>query len=446
MTDNLLWQTKLAARIHDPAEKALVLLRDPAGHENGTSKALKRLLAIGSEPLTRNASDTIDPDNDEVLARVIFKRGLKSAIYKHVQRADWWAAAADRPHWPMQEITVQTKTGEVKTIKVADGAQVRWTNKPVLIHPLTGAQFDLARFGGLSDTDFHDIKERSFEHFSGLLQTLGIQNTDGASEDHLRKALLAFWRFGPELDETKDNGQLGALWKLLPADTRVPDHSIWDHLDLTSAFAGAFAADPDGEAALLALSIGPVQPFIAAARSTSDLWAGSHLLARLAWEAMRPVCEAYGPDAILFPRLRGVPQVDLWLRDQMNLPGSLFEKCEWARSATDSNPLFSAALPNRFVAVVPRSQARALAEKVPATVRAWLQTLGKQVVDELLDAVREEKSESLPCYEQMRQQLATLPAEVVMAQIKAVLHGKLLQMGGDATTGRGLVVASVVEA
>ena len=40
MTDNpALWQTKLAARLHDPAEKALVLLRDPEGHENGTSLA-----------------------------------------------------------------------------------------------------------------------------------------------------------------------------------------------------------------------------------------------------------------------------------------------------------------------------------------------------------------------------------------------------------------------
>lgn len=39
----------------------------------------------------------------------------------------------------------------------------------------------------------------------------------------------------------------------------------------------------------------------------------------------------------------------------------------------------------------------------------------------------------------------TLPAEVVMSQIKSVLHGRLLQLGGDATTGRGLVVASVVE-
>lgn len=35
------------------------------------------------------------------------------------------------------------------------------------------------------------------------------------------------------------------------------------------------------------------------------------------------------------------------------------------------------------------------------------------------------------------------PAEIVMDQIKAVIDGKLLQIGGDVTTGRGLVVARV---
>lgn len=37
-------------------------------------------------------------------------------------------------------------------------------------------------------------------------------------------------------------------------------------------------------------------------------------------------------------------------------------------------------------------------------------------------------------------------AVVVMGKIKAVIHSQLLQIGGDATTGRGLVVANVVEA
>ena len=400
--DTALWHTKLAARLHDPAEKALVLLRDPAGHENGTSRALTRLLGlhdIGTQPL--------DPDNDEALVRTVFKKGIPAAIYRHVQRADWWAAAADRPQWPMEEITVTTKKGEEKTFKVAPWAQVRWTNTPTLIHPLTGDTLDLGKHGGLKDTDFHDIKQRSFDHHAALLTTLEHQ-FPGQPLDG-KKALLALWRFAPELNETLDNGKLGELWKLLPADTRVPDHSIWDHLDLTSAFAGAFAADPQGEIALLTLSIGPVQPFIAAARKMEDLWAGSHLLARLSWEAMRVVAEQLGPDAILFPRLRGVPQVDLWLRDACGLPADLFKDCDWMQGSTDSNPLFAAALPNRFVAVVPASQAKALAEAVQTQVQQWLQNLGQEVLARLLDEVGVANSPDLPCHAQMRAQLGGFP-------------------------------------
>jgi CRISPR-associated protein Cmr2 len=396
MTDNTLWQNKLAARLHDPAEKALVLLRDPAGHENGNSLALARLAGLTNLP------EAIDPDNDQALVHTVFKKALNRQVYKRVQKADWWAAAADWPQWPMEEMT--SPTG--KTFAIAKGAQVRWTNSPVLIHPLTGEQFDLGQHGGLSDTDFRDIKERAFNHFSDLLIALGAK--DEASYDW-RKLLLAFWRFGPELNEENDNGKLGELWKLLPADTRIPDHSIWDHLDLTSAFAGAFAADPNGEAALLTISLGPVQGFIAAARSTSDLWAGSHLLSRLSWEAMRPVCEQLGPDAILFPRLRGIPQVDIWLRDDMGLPDGLFANCDWNKGSTDANPLFSAALPNRFVAVVPASQARALADTVMQTVRHWLRQQGDKVVQELLDVAGYDLEATLTPYEQMQKQLAGFP-------------------------------------
>ncbi len=402
MNNDQLWQTKLAARLHDPAEKALVLLRDPEGHENGTSRALKRLLGFDQLP-----AENVDPDNDEVLARVLFKKGVPTQMYRHVQRADWWAAAADRPQFPMQEITVTTKKGEEKTLAVAEGTQVRWTKAPVLIHPLTGESCDL---GSLADTETEAIKQRSFEHFSELLAKLGAKDTENPD---WRKILLTFWRFGPQLAvtgaDTDDFHKLGALWELLPADTRIPDHSIWDHLDLTSAFAGAFAADPQGEAALLALSIGPVQGFIAAARSTSDLWAGSHLLSRLAWEAMRPVCEALGPDAILFPRLRGVPQVDLWLRDDMGLPDALFERCDWMQGATDANPLFSAALPNRFVAVVPASQAKAIAEQVTQAVRGWLLELGNEVVMRLLHEAGYDKETTTTPYAQMKEQLAGFP-------------------------------------
>ncbi len=397
MTNNPLWHTKLAARIHDPAEKALVLMRDPAGHENGTSLALSRLMGL------KNYAEQDDLSDTKTLQALLFKASLPKGMYKTLQRADWWAAAADRPQWPMQEIDVTTKKGKDITLQVAPGSQVRFSSQPVLIHPLTGEQINL---GQLKDTEVADIKDRSFDHHMDLLKALGIK---GDEAHDMRRTLLTLWRFAPELNETTDNGKLGVLWHQLPADTRVPDHSIWDHLDLTSAFAGAFAADPKGEAALLTVSLGPVQSFIAAARSTSDLWAGSHLLSRLAWECMRPLCETLGPDAILFPRLRGIPQVDLWLRDQMDLPKELFKDCEWQKGATDANPLFSAALPNRFVAVVPASQAKDIAKKCEQAVREWLQTTGQHVVNLLLEAANLKTETDQHCHKQMREQLAGFP-------------------------------------
>ena len=404
MTKDVIWQTKLAARVHDSAESALVLLRDPAGHDGGTSRALARLSG-----LAEITGDSIAPDGDQSLSGVVFEKGLPLALYRQVQRADWWAASADRPHWPMQEQALPT--GQAPA--VADWAQVRWAEDPVLIHPLTGAQY--TRLSGLSETDIAGIQRRSVEHFSHLLAAIGAQDEPGRD---WRRALLAFWRFGPEAVESEDFGKLGELWGLLPADTRIPDHSVWDHLDLASAFAGAFAGDAEsgGDAgpALLAVSIGPVQGFIAAARKTDDLWAGSHLLARLAWEAMKPIAEALGPDAILFPRLRGIPQVDLWLRDEIGLPGELFAHCEWTRGGTDSNPLFSAALPNRFVALVPAGQARALADEVTRRVRDWLLGLGERVVDRLLQAARlvpkgAPRDDSVHAYTQVREQLEGFP-------------------------------------
>ena len=398
-TKDDLWQTKLHARLHDPAEKALVLLRDPEGHEGGTCRSLARLL--GWE--TSETSTHVDPDNAQVLHCTVFKNGLPRKTYETVKRADWWAAAADRPQWPMERLELAPREGKPIAIRVTKGAQVRWTKSPVLIHPLTGAMLDMSRFGGLKDTELEDLKSRSFAHFERL-----VQKTVDGEVDWFR-TLFAMWRFGPELREDAGNGSLGALWPLLPADTRVPDHSIWDHLDLTSAFAGAFADDPKGEVALLTLAIGPVQSFIAAARSSSDLWAGSHLLARLAWEAMKPVCEALGPDAILFPRLRGVPQVDAWLREDLELPAELFADALWTQKSTDANPLFAAALPNRFVALVPASRARALAQEVERAVRGWLQTMGKTVVERLLEAADLPVDDSSYAYRQMRRQLEGFP-------------------------------------
>ncbi|MDG4554097.1 MAG: type III-B CRISPR-associated protein Cas10/Cmr2 [Candidatus Competibacter sp.] len=362
MTD-FLWQAKLAAWIHDPAEKALVLLRDPAGHEGGTARALRQLIF---------QSDHLPDD------------GLR----EYVKQADRWAAAADRPQWPQD--------GQ----RFAAWTQVKFHEKPVLIHPLSGESYNL---GTLKDITLEDIKKTSLEHFKSF-----IVRGNGGGIDAQRTA-LAFWRFGPELDEQHDTAKLGQLWGLLPADTRVPDHTIWNHLDLTSAFASAVALDPEHNPALLAMSFGPVQDFIAQARTTSDLWAGSHLLSRLAWEGLKVICAQLGPDAVIFPQLRGVPQVDLWLLKEMGLPEHYFGGADWLNQQTDANPLFAAALPNKLVAIVPAMLGAKLARQVTDTVRAWVKKQAEAALKELLKTAPMTDAPDLYAHAQIAAQLEHFP-------------------------------------
>jgi len=352
--DERFWKIKLDARLHDPIEKPLILMRTAAGHEGGTTRELRQELELTQ---------------------------LDSAARKAVKMADHWASAMDRAAFPNRN---------------ADGRyprwqQVRFDERPVIIHPLTGAEFNL---GKLTDIEPTHAAKLALDHFRLLIHP-----------NDTKRTALAFWRFGPEIDEK----EIRNLWSLLPADTRLPDHTIFDHLDLTSALAGAFALDADDGPALLAISLGPVQDFIAAARSTSDLWAGSHLLARLSWEAMRVICDELGPEAILFPRLRGIPQVDWWLWRDCGLNDELFRDADWRDKATDSNPLFTAALPNRFTALVPANRARELAERVTDHVRAFALEKTETAWRKILEVVGEEDDVEMPAYAQIQEQLADFP-------------------------------------
>jgi CRISPR-associated protein Cmr2 len=125
---------------------------------------------------------------------------------------------------------------------------------------------------------------------------------------------------------------------------------------------------------------------------------------------MRVVCEECGPDAILFPRLRGVPQADLWLRDECGLAEDLFEDCAWTRKGTDANPLFAAALPNRFTAIVPASKVRGIGEKITRAVQEWVVEKADAGFKLLLAEAGDIKDDpSLPAYAQIREQLAGFP-------------------------------------
>jgi len=331
---------KLAAWLHDPAEKQLVLLRDPVGHEGGSVVEVGKALGLATRPAMRKKDGQwLEMDYDKLQQD------------KSVHTADCLAAAADRPNWPRAEDSAMYPKFEA----------VKFTREAELIHPLSGERLKLAALD--LSIGIEQIKSVSQDHFTGLIQD---------NDADLRKTFLAFWRFGPEAG--RQASDLGVLWPMLPADSRTPDHSIWSHVDTVSAIHTALMGDADGpdQPALLVMSFGPVQGFIGQARSTSDLWAGSHLLSSLVFEAMKPIISDLGPDVVVFPALRGVPVVDQWL---METGGDAFSQLfedidsELLSDNTDTNPLFAASLPNKFMAIVPARQAAALAERAIAAIR-----------------------------------------------------------------------------
>jgi len=142
--------------------------------------------------------------------------------------------------------------------------------------------------------------------------------------------------------------------QFLPADTRVPNHSIVDHLDITAALKPAVTSNEGLNASLISVSIGPVQELIAQARKTADLWAGSYLLSYLIYQAIEYVGLNYGFDAIIYPYMRGIPFVRETLMNEVGISDS---DLSYPLPDTTSRV---AALPNLFVAIVPSGDAESV--------------------------------------------------------------------------------------
>lgn len=305
------WKQKVIQFFHDPPGKPFAFYPGSGGHKALAQELFARFYAAAAErPEHRYASPW----------------------------PDIAAAGADRP-------LLKAPRGEVS-------AQFGWPGQPLITHPLCRARLDLRRTGqdqlatrAIREAMQYDQLEE-IEHLQDPLADW--QDAAGLERDFVR-----LWRRYREALLSGSNLGDDLLWKEMPADGRSPDHSIWDHLRVTTSLAflpsgKAARANPEHPRApwLLRFSLHPVQRFIREARTSRDLWVGSFLLADLAWHAMRPIVERYGHDCILYPDLCGNPHVDNWLarhgEDPQVLPPA-------ARDAAT----YAALLPDNFTAVVP---------------------------------------------------------------------------------------------
>lgn len=301
MPDARYWETKIRNYLHDPPFKALSIQR----HEELTGPLLEAF-RLGTSP-------------DE----------------SHV--ADWYAASADRAVLPNYQ--------QGGAVNVADGG---------IMHPLGGEHLEA---GSLAHVDAESLAERVSDI---IRQDLGTLRLGQSAEAAQRKFLYLHFVLRQRL--AKEESSLGGWWYRLPADTRMPDHSIWQHCALTSALASC--KEPKGgiEGSLLVWGIAPVQDYIEKARKARDLWTGSVILSYLAFSGLRWVMDNLGPDHVLYPSLVDQPLVGQHLKLGCGFPE------DWLETGSLQCPSF----PNKAVVLVPIGKEGAMAKQMEeAVTAAW---------------------------------------------------------------------------
>ena len=308
------WRAKVAALLHASPGRAAALV------ESSTT---------GREELVRRLHESIGLSDEHV-----------ATLRDRLAAADRLASGVDLPP--------PASNGE---------ASKPFHSSPEVVHPLS-----LARSGellrGLTQDEWAEEQQALVDELVRIRDASGAAGTGAAD---WRRRHLATWRLLRERLRERDGGKAGPLWDVIPADARTPDHTTWDHGSLVSALTGAGATP-----GLFLLAISPVQDFIAAARKTQDLWAGSWILSWLAWRAMLPIVERLGPDAIVLPSLWGQPLVDHWLLRECEIAGV---------RPPEAALLAQASLPNRFLAIVPQADAAALGAECAQAFRGALHDL-----------------------------------------------------------------------
>ena len=294
---SVFWQAKIWGLLHDPQLKSLYRHKNQEG--------------IWQEVLRELGNDS------------------PGELQKQIKLADFIAAASDRPAWDQEKYrgSVDYQATGLSIKHLLSGAPQRLKIETI-------SSTDPERDSTLKQAEAKIIHEELFPLLEGL-----------SDEEKVQKAFWWLWRCLPEEVAQKYGDKVA----LLPADTRLPDCSVWSHNSIVAALAGCLSeqlTNSKSRPYLVIYSFTPVQDLISASRKMQDLWAGSWLLhylsAKVCWKW---ACE-YGPDTLIYPSLYAQPLIDKWLNER------------WVDLGIEPPPaqkLLTAGFPNVLVAVLPES-------------------------------------------------------------------------------------------
>jgi CRISPR-associated protein Cmr2 len=369
------WQAKIWGLLHDPALKAL--------HNNsGRGKE-------GAWESLQCMNGWVSPKDKSALKTEQFSRKWLN----HVGLCDLISSASDRAAVGRLSTNIDYNSdgiqirhllsGEPQTLKLGQWHDYLMNLGSDRADWLT----DSARVKWLTDIE------------ASLIPDFIKQETDP------RKVYWWLWRCYPEalskaLD--RDNNTLNEpRLPLLPAETRLPDGSLWSHATMTSALAGSLAGYHKDAASypkkrqqfiesrpyVATFSFTPVQELIKASRKMRDFWAGSWLLHYLSAKVCWDIAWKYGPDTLLYPCLYEQPLIDLWLLEKYP------DFYQWINPPEDNRRLLTAGFPNVLVMILPdngtgsntsfKNPVKAAMQQAEQSLTQEWQRLGNLVLQEL---------------------------------------------------------------
>jgi CRISPR-associated protein Cmr2 len=207
--------------------------------------------------------------------------------------------------------------------------QVMFGENPEFVHPLSGNKFkkDL----NLDKNIFKKAVDEAIENISKINFNNNVEK------------FLYIYSYLKDDVKSHTPEQYKKYWDIAPADTRLPTHTIFDHLKTTSSLDTEIIQDTFiNNSMIFIFSLGPVQEFISKARKTQDLYWGSFILSYLTWIAIEEIIKEFGPDSIIFPELTKQPLYNWWLKE--NYPHL---------SKNSKVSVKIPTIPNRFFAILP---------------------------------------------------------------------------------------------
>lgn len=322
---HLYWQSKIFALLHDPVFKPF--------YTDKSQESLWRELDV--------MADWQELPTD-------------GKLLTYIKNADYISAASDR--------------GAIASIKIP----VNYSSEGLEIsHLLSGAKQRLP----IDDIESIAGKDRELVKREKELFPEAIKR-----ETNPKKVFWWLWRCLPTA-ACKAFNDTSLL--LMPADTRIPDTSLWSHTSMTAALAGASIgyqttiAEFDAIAEkdlwykykshpyLVSFSFAPVQDLIKSSRKMRDFWAGSWILHYLSAKITWKLAKKYGADSLLYPSLFHQPLIDSWLLEEYP------DFKTWIKTPS-TNSLLTAGFPNVLVLVLPQAEvAKAMQTAKQELGRAW---------------------------------------------------------------------------